>query len=379
MKEPENNSPYRRPTLADVARETGLSRSTISLVLNNAPLSKNLAAQTKMRVVEVAQRLNYRPDAFARSLRKRQSIAIGIMVFNLSDPYCTRIVEGIEEKITLGGYLPLMMDAHNKRLHFERYLSLLLEHRIEALIVIANWLYIDIAMIKNLNRHGIPVGVIGVEMQEESIASFLVDNELGGELALEHLYSLGHRKIAFVRGPKGLFDSSRRWKGMRRFAKKHNLELCKEWIVDLPRSTDPNSGFFEGKAQLVRMLAKHPGFTAVVAFDDLTAFGIVGALCSAGLSVPGDCSVIGFDDVPYSEMFNPGLTTIRQPMIEMGKVAAEWILEAVKDPTRLRTGKAHIMRLEPSVVIRNSTDVPPKSPTLISRAEARALLRRPDR
>jgi LacI family transcriptional regulator len=183
----------------------------------------------------------------------------------------------------------------------------------------------------------------------------IVDNEAGAYAAIEHLYVLGHRKVAFIRGPKTLADSAPRWKGIRAFAQSKGLELDSKLIVDLPESGDPMSGFDAGQ-NLTRELLKHRrSFTALMAFDDLTAFGAIRALSKAGINVPGQCAVIGFDDVAPSNLFTPSLTTIRQPMQAMGEAAANILLENISAVQDKRKVQAVHRKLVPDLVVREST------------------------
>src|SRR3989441_7213972 len=149
---------------------------------------------------------------------------------------------------------------------------MLLDRRVEALVVLANWLFVDIDVLADLEKSSIPTVMIGRELQTDSVSSVIVDNELGAHTAVEHLYSLGHRKIAFIRGPKTLADSAPRWRGVKNFAKEKNLELDPKLILDLPESRDPVSSF-EAGYKLTEELVKHKRpFTALMAFDDMTAF-----------------------------------------------------------------------------------------------------------
>ncbi len=173
-----------RITLADVARESGFSSSTVSIVLNEAPLSRYVAAKTKVLIKETSKRLGYRPDAFARSLRRRRSLTIGIMVFDISDPFCTLILKGIQKTLQPTGYLPIIMDAYNEPKQFERYLEMMLERRLEGLIIVANWLFADIEMFGDLERERIPMVMVGRSMSIGSMSSVMVDNEAGGYAAL---------------------------------------------------------------------------------------------------------------------------------------------------------------------------------------------------
>ena len=233
-------------TIRDVAKESGFSSTTVSIVLNNAPLARYIPAVTKKRIERAAQKLGYRPNQFARSLRSKRSHTVGVMVFDMTDPYCTLVLRGIENTLYQSSYLPILTDVHNERSRFERYLEMLLDRRIEALIVLANWLFLDINLLGDLEKSSIPTAMIGCELKTDTISSIIVDNEVGGYLALEHLHSLGHRKIAFIRGPKALTDSSPRWRGIRNCAKECGLELDSRLIMDLPESRDPMSSFESG-------------------------------------------------------------------------------------------------------------------------------------
>src|SRR5499425_3373114 len=194
-------------TMRDVAKATGFSPTTVSIVLNNAPLARYIATNTRKKIEEAAKRLGYRPNAMARFLRSRRSQSIGVMLFDVTDPFCTPILRGIENALYSLGYLPIFSDAHNQHERFERYLEMLLERHVDALIVVANWLFVDIHVLADLNKREIPAATIGWEIPGNRVSSVMVDNEAGGRLALEHLYQRGHRKIAIIRGPKTLIDT----------------------------------------------------------------------------------------------------------------------------------------------------------------------------
>lgn len=345
---------FSSPTLADIARQTGFSISTVSIVLNEAPLSRYIAAKTKEHIRKVAKSMDYRPHAFARSLRRQRSQTIGVMISDISDPFCTLILQGIEKALYSTGFLPILMDTRNQRIQLERYLAMSLEYRVEGLIIVANWVFNDIDL-SGLERHRIPTLMVGSEMRAGSVGSVLVDNEQGGYIALQYLYSLGHRKIAFIRGPRQLKDSIRRWEGVLRFAAEYDLKLCREWVVDLKGSADPNSNFEEGRSLTHAMLERKPGFTALMAFDDLTAFGAARALREAGRRVPEDCSLLGFDDVPYAALSSPGLSTVRQSMERMGTIAVERILKVIQDGENTGRPKGLVELMPPELVPREST------------------------
>ena len=340
----------------DVARASGYSASSVSIVLNDAPLAENLNPRTRRRIREFAEKLGYRPHVFARSLRTQRSNTIGVIVFDMSDPFCTLILRGIDNYFQPAGFLPIVMDAHNDRSRFERYLDMVVQRRVEGLIVVANWLFVKIDALRQLAQNRLPTVVVGRDLHRSGVHSVLVDNERGGYMALRHLYELGHRKVNFLLGPKQLSDSSRRWSGMQRFAAQAGIEIAEFRVLQLPGLSDPLTGFSSGAELTGKWLHNGNKFTAIAAFDDMTAFGAIRGLSNRGLKVPGDCSVIGFDDVPMAELSTPGLTTIRQPMERMGKYAAEVVGDQISQGSVRKRGEP-LRLLEPELVMRQSTAV----------------------
>ena len=342
-------------TMRDVAKASGFSPATVSIVLNNAPLARYIAPATKKKIEEAARKLGYRPNAMARFLRSKRTHSVGVMLFDITDPFCIPILRGIENSLYQASYVPILADAHNQKNRFERALEMLLERHVEALIVVANWLFVDIHLLADFNRRNIPVATIGWELPGDTISSVMVDNEAGGRLALEHLYKLGHRKIAFIRGPKMLIDSAPRWKGIQKFANSAGLEIDANLVMQLPDSLDPNSGFEGGFRLTEELLQKRRKFTALMAFDDLTAMGAIRALTKAGVKVPEHCSVAGFDDVAFSAMSAPSLTTVRQPLETMGNLAVNIIMEGINASQEKRDWTISHQRTSPELMIREST------------------------
>jgi len=342
-------------TIRDVAQESGFSSTTVSIVLNNAPLARYIPPATKKRIERAAKKLGYRPNQFARSLRSKRSHTVGVMVNDMTDPYCTMILRGIENTLYQASYLPILTDLHNERRRFERYLELLLDRRIEALIVLANWLFIDINLLADIEKSRIPTAMIGCELDTNTISSIIVDNELGGRLALEHLHALGHSKIAFIRGPRALTDSSPRWRGIRSCARSRHLELDPRLFLDLPESRDPASSFEAGQKLTESLIRRKRPFTALLAFDDMSAFGAMRALSKAGIRVPEQCSVMGFDDVTPSALYTPSLSTIRQPMEAMGAAAVGIVVKGINAVLEKRKVGASHSKVAPELVVREST------------------------
>src|SRR5260370_11353909 len=175
-------------TIRDVAKASDFSASTVSIVLNNAPLARYIPLPTKGRIQKAAKTLGYRPNIFAKSLRSKRNHTVGVMLFDITDPYCTPILRGIENSLYQSSFLPILTDAHNERSRFERYLEMLLERRVEALIVLANLLYLDINLLADLEKPGIPTVIIGRELESNATSSVTVDDEGGGYSAVATLY-----------------------------------------------------------------------------------------------------------------------------------------------------------------------------------------------
>jgi LacI family transcriptional regulator len=265
------------------------------------------------------------------------------------------ILRGIENHLYQQSFLPMLTDVQNDRSRFERYLEMLLGRRVEGLIVIANWLFTDVNLLADLQKNSIPTVMIGRELEDESVSSVIVDNEAGGAAAFEHLYSLGHRQIAIIRGPKTLTDSAPRWDGIRGSARSKNLEIDPQLVMQLPESSDPMSGFEYGQRLTSELIKKQKAFSAILAFDDMSAFGAVRALVKAGIRVPDQCSVIGFDDISPASIYTPALTTIRQPLEPMGSLSVQILLEALQAQHDGKAFTALHRKLSPQLVVRETT------------------------
>jgi DNA-binding LacI/PurR family transcriptional regulator len=288
-------------------------------------------------------------------LRGRRSHTVGVMVFDMTDPYCTLVLRGIENTLYQSSFLPILTDVHNERSRFERYLEMLLDRRIEGLVVLANWLFVDINVLADLEKNNIPTATVGRELKNDKISSVIVDNAAGAYAALEHLHSLGHRKIAFIRGPRRLSDTEPRWRGVRALARERDLEIDLRLVVDLPESGDPLSSFEQGYKLTEELLRSRRPFSALMAFDDMSAFGAIRALSKAGVRVPDQCSVIGFDDVSPAAIYSPSLTTVRQPMESMGTAAATLVLDAINAGLEKKPTQTIHRRIVPELIVREST------------------------
>ena len=357
-------------TLLDIARASGFSVSTVSIVLSEAPLSQNVAATTREHIRTIARQLGYHPDAYARSLRRRSTQTIGVLAFDLSDPFCTPIMRGIQGSLRAAGYLPLIVDAQAQRKLFDSSLHMILERRTDGMIVIASWVFEETNLLGDVKKNNVPVVIIGRDLVARGIDSVLVDNETGGEIAARHLKGLGHGRIAVIRGPQEMVDSAPRWVGIQRVAATEGLEIDPQLVFELPGLADPASGFEGGVSMAKKMLKSGRPFTAVIAFDDLTALGVVRGFAEAGLRVPEHISVMGFDDVLPAEVATPSITTIRQPLKEMGCEAAERVLQVIRRGVG-KSEKARLYKSRPELVARMST-APPRADAVVNQETLRA-------
>ena len=210
-------------TIRDVARECDVSIATVSTVLNDAPLARYISAATKLRITKAAKQLGYRPNLLARSLQSMRSHTVGLMVSDILDPFCVPILRGIENALYQSAYMSILTDFQNDRSRFERSLEMLLDRRVEGIILVANWLFVDVNLLADLESRNISTVIIGRELKSDTTSSVVADNEAGAYAAIEHLYALGHRKIACIGGPRVLFDSSQRWQGIQSFAREKKL------------------------------------------------------------------------------------------------------------------------------------------------------------
>jgi LacI family transcriptional regulator len=319
-----------------------LSPATISLVLNNAPGVRSIPQDTRDRVLAAAKKFDYRPSFYARSLRSRQSFSIGVLVPELSDGYSVLVMGGIEEVLIEEGYFYLAASHRRKADLIEEYPRLLMDRSVEGFIAV------DTAL-----QHSLPLPVVAVAGHKriEGVTNILLDHRRAAELAMRHLYQLGHRQIAFMRGQTFSSDSDDRWKSFMAVSRELGLEVHPDLVIQLQENlSSPELGY----PVVAQLLAQKRPFTALVSFNDIAAIGAIRGFRDHNLRVPEDVSVVGFDDIQGAAFHNPSLTTIRQPLHGMGTAAARLLLD------RLRGKKDYPeqVAIVPELIIREST-MPP--------------------
>jgi len=329
-------------SLRTLGEYLNLSPATISLVLNNAPGVRSIPQETRDRVTEAAAKFDYRPSFYARSLRKRQSFSVGVLVPELSDSYTTQVLAGVEEFLIEEGYFYLTASHRRKPDLIEEYPRLLMERSVEGFIVI------DTILEKSLS---LPVVVVAGHRKIEGVTNVVLDQKRAAELALRHLYQLGHRKIAFMRGGSHSSDADDRWHCLMTVARDLKIPLLPELSIQLSlRVSTPELGF----APTNELIDRGSDFTALVCYNDIAAIGAIRAFMNHGLHVPEDVSVVGFDDIQGAAFHNPSLTTIRQPLHEMGAVAARILLQRIRGQASF----PDVVPIHPELIIRESTCPP---------------------
>jgi DNA-binding LacI/PurR family transcriptional regulator len=339
---PRGPQPGQPISLKTLGEYLNLSPATISLVLNNAPGVRSIPQETRDRVLEAAAKFDYRPSFYARSLRKRQSFSIGVLVPELSDSYATQVMAGVEEFLMEEGYFYLTASHRRKPDLIQEYPRLLMDRSVEGFI------FIDTVLEETLS---LPTVVVAGHRKIEGVTNVVLDQKRAAELALRHLYQLGHRKIAFMRGGSHSSDADDRWNCLMAVAKDLKIDVTPERCVTLElRVSTPELGF----GPMNELLARDSDFTAVLAYNDIAAIGAIRALMNHGLRVPEDVSVLGFDDIQGAAFHNPSLTTIRQPLIQMGAVAARILLQRIRGQATF----PDIVPIHPELVIRESSCPP---------------------
>jgi DNA-binding LacI/PurR family transcriptional regulator len=325
-------------TLKAVAEHLGLTPGTVSAVLNNAPSSRSIPPHTKNRIHAAAKQLNYRPNYFARSLRQKRTYTIGVITEEIGDSYGSLVISGVEEYLRQKDYFFLtVVHRHNPEL-LERYSHLLLQRGVEGFITVDTNLQEALSL---------PTVAVAGHRKLAGVTNVRLDHEHAASLALNHLSSLGHKRIAFMKGNPLSADSKDRWKAISEAAVQIGIQIDSELTIQINvEDPSPQLGYPFAK----QLLAREKPFTALFAYNDHSAMGAIRAFQEQGFRVPQDISVMGFDDIPGASFYAPALTTIRQPLREMGRVAAETLLKAIQ-------GEKHPpeIAIEPLLVVREST------------------------
>ena len=329
--------------LKQLAEHLNLSPATVSLVVNNAPAVRTIAMATRVRVLAAAKEFDYRPNSLGRSLRTRQTFTIGVLVPEVSEGYFTVVMNGVESHFLQAGYLHYVVSHQGQPDLIEEYPRLLMNRFVDGLMLV------NTDLKKAVN---VPVISISGHHKMPGVTNIVLNHDRSAQLALEHLYKLGHRRIAFMKGQRHVSDSQSRWESILRLAQQVGIEVRPELCIFLEANAwTPELGYKPTKM----LLERTHDFTALFCFNDTAALGAIRAIADAGLSCPTDISVVGFDDISQAAYHLPSLTTVRQPLRQMGEIAAQMLIKRIQNPT---DPYPDFVNFEPELIVREST-IPP--------------------
>lgn len=335
-------------TLKAVAKHVGLTAGTVSAVLNNSPACRSVPDRTKNRIFAAARELNYKPNYLARALRVKRTYTIGVIAAEIGDPYGSIVISGIERHLRANDFFYLtVVHRHDKEL-LDSYARLLLERGVEGFITV------DTSIAQ---QPPLPTVAVAGHRSVPGVTNIVIDHKTAVFSALRHLIKQGHTDIAFMKGPVISSDTEERWSCIVEASRELGFTIHPDLVVELndPQgcaARAPEYGYPFAK----ELLKRNRPFTALFAYNDNSAIAAIRVFQDAGLRVPDDISVIGFDDIQPASYTNPTLTTVRQPLEKMGEIAARTILNRIEN----RSGYIPEIAIEPQFIVRQSTGPAPR-------------------
>jgi DNA-binding LacI/PurR family transcriptional regulator len=334
-------------TLKAVSKCVGLTPGTVSAVLNNSLACRSVSERTKRRIFAAARELESEPNYSARALRVKRSSTIGVIASEVGDPYGQLIISGIERYLRANGFFYLTaVHRHDQEL-FENYSRLLLERGVEGFITVDTFI---------VREPPLPTVAVAGHRPFASVTNIVLDHKAAAFSALRHLLENGHREFAFMKGPVISSDSENRWQSIAEASRELGIRIHPDLVVELNEphacaARAPEYAYPFAK----ELLSRNRPFTALFAYNDNSAIAAIRAFQDAGLRVPENVSVIGFDDIPLASYSNPTLTTVRQPLQKMGEIAARTLLDRIEN----RSQYVAEIAIEPELIVRHSTGPAP--------------------
>jgi DNA-binding LacI/PurR family transcriptional regulator len=326
-------------TISQLAEHLKLTKGTVSAVLNDSHYAKSIPQRTKERILAAAVELNYQPNLLARCLRQKRSFSIGVVVEEIGDPCNSLLISGIESVLSRRKYIFLtVVHRHDPKL-LQQNLETLRVRGVEGIITIDTALH---------QVPDLPLVAIRGYSNLPGVHNILLDHRKAAQMALQHLIRLGHRKIAVFRGQGLSSDSAERWNSICDVAAELGSPIDEDLVVDL----EGDHAMLEPGCEAIRLLeSRKAKYTAIFAYNDMSAIGAIQAMKGYGLQVPRDVSVVGFDDSREASFYSPALTTVRQPLRRMGELAAQTVINKIEG----KPDCPAIIRVEPEFVVRQST------------------------
>jgi DNA-binding LacI/PurR family transcriptional regulator len=329
-----------RASLKFLAEHLNLSPSTISFVLNNTP-GRSIPEVTRERIRAAAAHFNYQPSMIARTLQGKRMQTVGILLPELGEGYHSQVLSGIGDLLMQEGYFYFTVHHRHKTDLIQAYPTLLQSRGVDGILAIDTHLTDPLPL---------PTVLVAGHTDLPHIPNVVLDHQRAAHLALCHLYELGHRKIVFMKGQSISTDTEARWNATMQVARELGLAVDRNLTIQLDKdSTSPEISY----PGIHALIERKRDFTAILCFNDISAMGSIRALHDAGLRVPHDVSIVGFDDIQSASFHVPRITTIRQPLQLMGSTAAQTLL-------RKLAGEAvpSVLPIEPELIVRESTATP---------------------
>jgi len=334
-----------RVTISQVAKEAGVSTQTVSRVINDRP---DVSPDTRRRVQAAIARLNYQPNAIARSLASRRTRTLGLITADFSDYFFTQVIAGAEVEARQRGYFFMLGSTERNVQDEPEYIRLLTERQVEGILFARPSTEPDVRHLVGLLEEGVPVVTTAYHLPGKSLTVVDVDNVDGGRKATRCLTQAGHRRIGMITGSPHWKSVTDRSEGYRLALEEAGLS-CDESLVE-----SGDWSYESGYEGMLRLLGRCPDVTAVFSQNDRMAIGAMRALREAGRAIPEDVSVVGYDDVPAAAYSHPPLTTIRQPMQEVGALATRLLIELIDKPD---TERREVL-LTTELILRESCGAP---------------------
>jgi LacI family transcriptional regulator len=326
-------------SIREVAREAGVSTATVSHVINN---TRYVSEEVRARVVAAVERCGYYPNAHARSLASGRSQIIGLVISDIANPFFPELVKSIETAAFERGYDVMLSNTNYDPERTSHYVRRFIERKVAGVVLMTSEL--DTALVGELARRDVSVVFLDLGRPGVRMSNLCVNYDAGIEEAISHLVSLGHRRVAFIGGPVSLPSAQKRLEAFRGSLRRH--------LPDAPPLVFHGDFKLEGgRRAAYEIMAGRERPTAVVAANDMMALGAMGEFRAAGLDIPGDVSIVGFDDIAFASLTEPQLTTVCLPRIELGRRAVEAVLAAVSHPDQ----QGVEIHVQTYLVIRRST------------------------
>lgn len=299
-------------TIKDVAKLANVSVATVSRVLNNKGY---ISDQSKIKVKEAMEELNYRPNAVARTLYSKSSRMLGLIMPDITNPFFPELAKAVEDKAYEHGYTVVFCNTDGDISKEERYLEVLAQNYIDGIILTTNQSELPV-------YDSITIPVVALDRHaKENIPTVVSENEEGAEIATNYLIQCGCKYIAHIRGPQSLITSESRVKGFLKATNKSNVKsIVKESGFNIQESVKVTT----------QMMKDNPNIDGIFASSDVVAAGVIKAVNNLGLAIPNDIQIVGFDGIPMGKMLTPALTTVKQPIYNMGALAVELLLKKIE-------------------------------------------------